>query len=153
MNGFEILNKLTELGHIILLGEDDYAISNKVVRGIKETVQVPETVPKEIKGDLEKFISDCRIPFRSTGPSGNKYPITRITAYARKYFTKLLAKEEFSYEDIVAATTKYYKESNICRVTLTNFFESRLLEQYLEDHIKKKSSIVDGINEDGRVSL
>lgn len=160
MNGSDMLEELCKMGFVVKLGEDDYTITNNLLRKQSEvepktpTESVPE---KNSLGDLRKFIADCRIPFRVKGPHGGHYQLNATSLYSEKYFAKVLDEGKYEYEDMVTAVGRYYNDSRMSRVTLTNFFKNDVFENVMREFLEKKTSIhtvqENRQNNGGRVSL
>ncbi|WP_428743107.1 hypothetical protein [Tenacibaculum sp.] len=159
MTGEEILVKLKQEGFIVETGENNYILSNKLER-MQEAMRTPLTTEETVKTpdkSLKQFMADCQIPFRAKGVNGVQYQLNAISDYGTKAFNKILIEGKYEYEDMVAATKKYYHDSSMARVTMTNYFKLNVFENVMEEYLKKKSSIHAGPGKNstwgGRMSL
>lgn len=145
MTGHDVINHLITDGFVIKLGDDDYAISNKIYR---EAAKVKEATPSDINVVievekspdelLEKFIADCKIPFRAKGHSGNFYQLNGRTQYAKKALYSVLSEKKYEYEDMVVACGNYYNNTKMSRVTIHNFFYNDVFTGVMEDYLENK---------------
>lgn len=161
MNGTELLDHFLEIGYIVRLSEDDFVITNKFKREVEE-LEKPETQVIELETPetlLKRFVADCRIPFRAKGPHGNMYQLNAISVYAKKFFYKVMMDKEYEYKDMVSATSAYYNNQRMSRVTLTNYFQNGVFEGVMLEFLNNKKAVHSvhdesgKANTDGRVSL
>lgn len=162
MTGLEILNELSREGYIVKLGEDNYVKSNKLSRELDSKPDKPKEVKTVIITEtpetlLKKFIADCRIPFRAKTHTGAFYQLAAMSDYAKKYFFMIMNEKRYKYKDMVVATSKYYNNGKMSRVTLTNYFKQGVFEQLMNEFLSNsvKEHIVPETqqNNDGRISL
>lgn len=137
----DLIKELLREGYIVKLGEDNYAIANKLKRDTK-LFQKPLT-PQECISEkivlsspselLKKFIKDSRIPFRAKTSAGAFYQLAAESEYSRKYLYNIMANKQYNYEDMVKVTSAYYNNEKMARVILTNFFKQGVFEQLMEE--------------------
>lgn len=145
----EIFNELLEKKYIIELGENNYVITNLLIRNVPETVEVDLPSPRKL---LKQFIKDCKIPFRAKTSMGGFYQLAAESEYARRALYGLLSSSKYKYEDLVSATKSYYNNTNMARVTLTNYFKGGVVDQVMEE-FKSNSGSLSSSSKTNKVSL
>ena len=145
----EIFNELLDKKYIIELGENNYVITNLLVRNVPETVEVDLPSPSKL---LKQFIKDCKIPFRAKTSMGGFYQLAAESEYARRALYGLLSSNKYKYEDLVSATKSYYNNTNMARVTLTNYFKGGVVDQVMEE-FKSNSGSLSSNSKTNKVSL
>lgn len=145
----EIFNELLEKKYIIELGENNYVITNLLIRNVPETVEVDLPSPRKL---LKQFIKDCKIPFRAKTSMGGFYQLAAESEYARRALYGILSSSKYKYEDLVSATKSYYNNTNMARVTLTNYFKRGVVDQVMEE-FKSNSRSLSSNNKTNKVSL
>lgn len=158
MTGQEMILNLKSNGYIVEIGEDNYVLSNKLKR---ETIEeTPEREPhkvEQVARTIDKFIADCKIPFRAKGAHGSQYQLNAISLYSTKAFNKIISDGEYEYEDLVVATKAYYNDASMARVILTNYFKLGVVHQVMTEFLAKKDAVHvnEGItaNNNGRICL
>lgn len=145
----EIFNELLEKKYIIELGENNYVITNLLIRNVPETVEVDLPSPSKL---LKQFIKDCKIPFRAKTSMGGFYQLAAESEYARRALYGLLSSSKYKYEDLVSATKSYYNNTNMARVTLTNYFKGGVVDQVMEE-FKSNSGSLSSNSKTNKVSL
>ena len=133
----ELISTLIEQGYVVQLGVNDFVISNKLVRDAAVVAPTTEFEVKVVdaKETLRKFIKDCKIPFRAKTSIGSFYQLAAESDYARQYLQKLLRDNIYKYEDMVSATTMYYGNDKMARVTLTNYFKQGVFDQVMTEFL------------------
>ena len=145
----EIFDELLDKKYIIELGENNYVITNLLVRNVPETVEVDLPSPSKL---LKQFIKDCKIPFRAKTSMGGFYQLAAESEYARRALYGLLSSNKYKYEDLVSATKSYYNNTNMARVTLTNYFKGGVVDQVMEE-FKSNSGSLSSNSKTNKVSL
>ena len=159
----ELILKLLDEKYIIKLGENEYAITNKLKRDFDDFNK--SSVPKEEKSEkialsspsqlLKQFIKDCKIPFRAKTSSGIFYQLSAESEYARKYLYNVMANSQYNYDDMVKVTNVYFNNDKMARVTLTNYFKQGIFDQLMEEFMANPKSITlsSGAIKVNRISL
>lgn len=145
----EIFNELLDKKYIIELGENNYVITNLLIRNVPETVEVDLPSPSKL---LKQFIKDCKIPFRAKTSMGGFYQLAAESEYSRRALYGLLSSSKYKYYDLVSATKSYYNNTNMARVTLTNYFKGGVVDQVMEE-FKSNSGSLSSSNKTNKVSL
>ena len=145
----EIFDELLDKKYIIELGENNYVITNLLIRNVPETVEVDLPSPSKL---LKQFIKDCKIPFRAKTSTGGFYQLATESEYSRRALYGLLSSNKYKYEDLVSATKSYYNNTNMARVTLTNYFKGGVVDQVMEE-FKSNSGSLSSNSKTNKVSL
>ena len=145
----EIFNELLDKKYIIELGENNYVITNLLIRNVPETVEVDLPSPGKL---LKQFIKDCKIPFRAKTSMGGFYQLATESEYSRRALYGILSSNKYKYDDLVSATKSYYNNTNMARVTLTNYFKGGVVDQVMEE-FKSNSGSLSSSNKTNKVSL
>ena len=133
-----MISYLVDTNYIVKLGNDDYVVSNLLIREGTPTKPTKVTPPDfKAFATLKDFIKDSKIPHRIKTHSGSFFMPGTESDYARKFlFNELCVTERYRYEDMVKATELYYNNERMARVSLTNYFKNGVFEQVMEDYLK-----------------
>lgn len=81
---------------------------------------------------LIKFIFDCEVPLKAKSADGRSYYVGKYSKDAEKELVKIIFKQEYQPDILMAATKLYYKSTDFPE-TLTNFIvNGTWLTHYLE---------------------
>ena len=146
----EIIQELLSKNYLVKLSEDNFIITNKLERDgtifqqpktPEECLKVEEIALSSPSELLKKFIKDCRIPFRAKTSQGAFYQLATESDYARKYLYNVLNTRQYKYEDLVKATSSYYNNEKMARVTLTNYFKLGTIDQVMTEFLSNPNSV------------
>ena len=161
----EVILDLLNRNYLAKLSEDNFVITNKLERdwnaipeiiklgtpsGLPKTEEIVLYSPSEL---LKKFIKDCVIPFRAKTSQGAFYQLAAESEYARKYLYNVLNTKQYKYEDLVKATSSYYTNERMARVTLTNYFKLGTIDQVMTEFLANPNSVGTVLPKTNKVSL
>ena len=158
----EVILYLLNRNYLVKLSEDNFVITNKLERD-GTIFQQPKTIETSYKCEeiilsspselLKKFIKDCVIPFRAKTSQGAFYQLAAESDYARKYLYNVLNTKQYKYEDLVKATSSYYTNERMARVTLTNYFKLGTIDQVMTEFLSNPNSVGTVLPKTNKVSL
>ena len=158
----EVILDLLNRNYLAKLSEDNFVITNKLERD-GTIFQQPKTIETSYKCEeiilsspselLKKFIKDCVIPFRAKTSQGAFYQLAAESDYARKYLYNVLNTKQYKYEDLVKATSSYYTNERMARVTLTNYFKLGTIDQVMTEFLANPNSVGTVLPKTNKVSL
>ena len=152
MTKSEIITYLVNTGYIFEKGEDDYIISNKILREITSTkVVIPMMDSSAL---LSEFIKKSKIPFEIKMSSGAKFQPAVKSEYAKKFlYNQVYLEKKYTFDDMTKATEIYYNDNSRGRVALTNYFKHGIFESVMEEFLAGRLSSTSNVSKNNRTSL
>lgn len=137
MNEKELIEELTRRGYVMQVPGEGYVITNKLERDLGKEEQKESILlsPHEI---YAKFVKDSQIPFMAKSASGIKYQLAARSDYSVKYLLDIITNKKYDYAKLTDATRRYYQDTNIARVILTNFFKQGIIDQVMAEYEESK---------------
>ena len=148
----ETITYLVSTGYIFEKGENDYIISNKILREVTSTkVAIPIMDSSAL---LSEFIKQSKIPFEIKMTSGAKFQPAVKSEYAKKFlYSQVYLEKKYTFEDMTKATEIYYNDNSRGRVALTNYFKHGIFESVMEEFLAGRLTAKTTQEKSNRISL
>jgi hypothetical protein len=161
MNIQEVIRFLKNNYYVMELG-GEIVLTNKLKREFKKpytkeistAVQAPQKpssiavnvpVPSDFKTLYKTFIKEAQVPTYLELSSGGRYSANRYSKDAEKVFVKIVKDPSINLKGLLIATKLYYKQKNLSRQTISNYFIQGTWESVYEDFME---TVKDGNVED-----
>lgn len=99
----------------------------------QQIIAVPVPVPLNSKLIYKKFIKEAEVPPFLPLSSGGRYAANRYSKDAEKEFGKILRDPNIDKRALLISTKLYYKQHNVARQTISNYFIQGTWESVYED--------------------
>jgi predicted transcriptional regulator len=98
-------------------------------------VKVP--TPLETKVLYKQFIKEAEVPTYLPLSNGGKYAANRYSNDASKVFAIIVRDSNIDKRALLLATKLYYKQSNLARQTISNYFTQGTWESVYEEFMER----------------